>query len=172
MRADKRRDPVEVPFESGGFARLDKAEMAFRKPDCFVTRQGAEHRHSKCLDRRADKVFDGADLHPVQTTPAILRRGSKPAQPSTRAAAVCDCPLTSSTSRTGQPRAAAMSAANRPSRLSRHAVEKPHQAFADNQFGAIASGCYEARREALGHRPTVEIETLPAGRGGWKAGSM
>src|SRR5208283_1208346 len=49
-------------------------------------------------------------------------------------------------------------------RLSRHAVEKPHQAFAEDQLTSFASSDAQLAKLRRGHRPTVEIKTLFAGR--------
>ena len=55
-----------------------------------------------------------------------------------------------------------------PARLSRHAVEKPHDAFAEDKVASLASGNGQSAEKSGRHRPTVQIEAWFARRGGMK----
>ena len=81
------------------------------------------------------------------------------------AAAVCDCPDTSSTSSTGRPNSRARSAAEpeRPGSR-RNAVEQAHRAFDHHRVG-IARRLRRQRRKQPGrHRPAVEVDAVASGR--------
>ena len=54
--------------------------------------------------------------------------------------------------------------------LSRHAIEEPHQAFAEDQLAGLTSGVAKRAEQRWGHRPTVEIEAVSTGRGGVERG--
>lgn len=56
-----------------------------------------------------------------------------------------------------------------PARLSRYAVEKPHDAFAEDKAATLASGDGQSAEQRRRHRPTVKIEAWFARRGGMKS---
>jgi hypothetical protein len=161
------REAVEPFSKVSMLAGLNEAKMPLWQSDHLITRHRAENGDARCCDGvghefamplAADAIeHDTADLH-------LRDHGGEAAHRS--AAADCDCPETSMTSKTGRTetggevggRAVRRGAASIPS-------NRPMTAFDHEHIGARSRLSTKRVEQRGPHGPTVEIDALSAGRG-------
>ena len=117
------------------FTGLHEAEMAFRQTDFFVARQGPQNRKPKRLDGRAHKPSMARACDPVQDHPGDFdaRVEAGAALDNRRRRLRLPAHVEHEQDRPAERRRDIGGGAG-PARLARHAVEKPHQTFAKDEF--------------------------------------
>ena len=176
MRGDEGGDAIQQCVEILDFLGLNEAEVALRQIDVGGSRQRAENGDPKRFDRLArqplmTRAGDAIEDRAGDADARIIGRAAlDDGRRRLRLAADVDAEQDRPAEHGGDVGRGAGS----PGR-GEDPVEKPHRALAEDEIAwaavrRLAGGGRERAQQLRRHRPAVEIDARPAGRGGVKSG--